>query len=45
MRLMDHDDIGSDEMAGTLQFLTKELIEGKNNGKFVWKNVYGSPLN
>jgi len=42
---MDSDDIGADEMAGTLQFLTKELIENKNNGKFVWKNIYGSPLN
>ena len=25
--------------------MTKELVEGKNNGKFVWKNIYGSPLN
>jgi hypothetical protein len=44
---MDEDDIGSDEMAGTILFNTKELIsaEGNQDGQFVWKNVYGSPLN
>ena len=42
---MDYDDIGSDETAGTLTFDTAHLIEGMNNGKHVWKNVYGSPLN
>jgi len=26
---MDEDDIGSDEMAGTLMFETKDIIEGK----------------
>jgi len=42
---MDEDDIGADEMAGTLTFSTKELIEGKKNNLFLWKNIYGSPLN
>ena len=44
---MDHDDIGSDELAGTLQLKTKEIIEDThgNNGQFVWHNIYGCPLN
>jgi len=42
---MDYDDIGSDETAGTLVFDTEKLIEGANNGKFLWKNIYGSPMN
>ena len=42
---MDQDKVGSDEMAGTIVFDTKELITGKNNNKNIWKNVYGSPLN
>jgi hypothetical protein len=53
---MDQDKVGSDELAGTIEFDTKELIEAclpnsslpkekKKNNKFVWKNVYGSPLN
>jgi hypothetical protein len=51
---MDDDDIGSDEMVGTMTFSTKELLKdaledtsGKTNAslnKYVWKNVYGSPL-
>ena len=45
IRLMDADDIGSDEMAGTMCFDTADLIGGKLNNQFVWKNVYGSPLN
>ena len=45
LRLMDDDDIGSDEMVGTLQFKTKDILEGKYGDKLVWKNIYGSPLN
>lgn len=47
LKLMDHDDIGSDELAGTLQLKTKDVIEDKfgNNGQFVWHNIYGCPLN
>jgi len=48
LRLMDEDDIGSDEMAGTIEFMTKDLIAlaDKQDGQdgFVWKNVYGSPM-
>jgi len=46
LKLMDYDAIGSDELAGTLQLKTKEIIEDKHgeNGKFVWKNIYGAPL-
>jgi|TARA_B110000285_G_C15059054_1_gene581296 Ca2+-dependent lipid-binding protein len=47
LKLMDHDDIGSDELAGTLQLKTKDIIEDKfnNNGEFIWHNIYGCPLN
>ena len=44
IKLMDSDDI-TDETCGSLQFDLKDIIEGKGNGKFVWKNVYGSPMN
>jgi hypothetical protein len=34
LKLMDHDDVGSDELGGTLQLKTKEIIEDAhgNNG-------------
>jgi hypothetical protein len=42
MKLYDEDKI-SDEIVGSLLFNLKECI-GAKNGKFFWKNVYGSPL-
>lgn len=45
---MDEDDIGSDEMAATMLFKTKDIIEdtqNHKNGVFYWKNLYGSPMN
>jgi hypothetical protein len=44
---MDEDDIGSDEMAATMSFKTKDIIENNSglNGQFFWKNLYGSPMN
>lgn len=46
---MDEDDIGSDELAATLMFYTKEIVESSTiigpGGYFCWKNLYGSPLN
>lgn len=47
IKLMDHDDIGSDETAATMLFYTKDIVEnkGNKNGKFIWKNLYGAPLN
>ena len=44
LKVMDSDDV-FDETVGSLLFDLKDIIEGKGNGKFVWKNVYGSPLN
>mmetsp|Transcript_30294 Transcript_30294/g.46320 ORF Transcript_30294/g.46320 Transcript_30294/m.46320 type:complete len:131 (+) Transcript_30294:880-1272(+) len=41
---MDSDDV-FDETVGSLLFDLKDIIDGKMEGKFVWKNVYGSPLN
>ena len=42
MKLYDKDPI-TDEIVGSLLFNLKECINEKN-GKFFWKNVYGSPL-
>ena len=44
--LMDAEDIGYDEVAGSLSLNTKEILERHENDddKFVWKNIYGSPL-
>lgn len=38
-------DTGFDETAGSMSFDIADLIDGKQNGKFVWKNIWGSPLN
>jgi hypothetical protein len=45
IQLKDKEDMGTDEIAGSIQFETKDLIEGKSNGMFIWKNIYGSPMN
>jgi len=36
-------DVTSSEIAGSMLFDAKEIIEGKYNNQFIWKNVYGSP--
>ena len=45
-KLMDAEDMQSDEIAGSLSFDTKDLIENEHGhgGMFRWKNIYGSPL-
>ena len=42
MKVFDEDKI-SDEIVGSLLFNLKDII-GNQNGKYFWKNVYGSPL-
>ena len=44
LKLMDLDNTTS-ETAGSLRLDAKDIIEGKYNEKFIWKNIYGSPLN
>jgi hypothetical protein len=44
IKLMDWDET-TDETAGSISFDMKAILDGHLNGKFVWKNVYGSPLN
>lgn len=45
IKLMDADDVGSDETAGSILFYMKDLLEGDlGKNKFQWHNVYGSPL-
>lgn len=43
---MDAEDIGSDEIAGSIYLNTKEILERHENDDdiLVWKNIYGSPL-
>jgi len=41
---MDEDDIGKDELAGTITFMTKDLVERGEQSFFMWKNIYGSPM-
>jgi len=31
--------MGTDEIAGSIMFETKKLIEGANNGMYIWKNI------
>ena len=42
VKCMD-EDTGRDETAGSLAFDIADLIDGKINEKFHWKNIYGSP--
>ena len=41
---MDQDE-AIDEVCGSMLFDMKDIIEGSRDGNFIWKNVYGSPLN
>ena len=43
MKLYDKDPI-TDEIVGSLLFNLKECLDPAKNGKFFWKNIYGSPL-
>ena len=45
-RLMDKEEMTFDETAGSFVLKTKHLIENCHgeNGMFIWKNFYGSPL-
>ena len=38
------EDYGNDQCAGTMIFKTKRLIENGLKNDFVWKNIYGSPV-
>jgi hypothetical protein len=42
---MDEEDMGYDEVAGSLFLNTKEILDRhENDDLYVWKNIYGSPL-
>jgi hypothetical protein len=42
---MDSEDIGYDEIAGSLVLNTKEILDRVDDDDlYVWKNIYGSPL-
>ena len=43
MKLYDRDAI-NDEIVGSILFNMKDFMKEELNGKFMWKNVYGSPL-
>ena len=43
MKVMDKD-LVKDEVVGSMLFNLKECMKDLN-GKFFWKNIYGSPLN
>jgi hypothetical protein len=45
MQLKDKEDLGTDEIAGSILLETKKLIEGQGTGMYIWKNIYGSPMN
>jgi hypothetical protein len=42
MKLFDQDNI-NDEIVGSILFNLKDCID-RQNGKYFWKNIYGSPL-
>ena len=44
VKLMDEDE-AFDETIGSLLFDAQDIIDGKNTNVFMWKNVYGSPMN
>lgn len=43
MKLYDQDKL-SDEIVGSIIFNLKDVISEHMNGRFFWKNIYGSPL-
>ena len=43
MKLFDRDPL-KDEIVGSLLFNLKECLLPENNGKFLWRNVYGAPI-
>jgi hypothetical protein len=47
VKLMDYDDVSSNEHSGSFILETKDIINDtfKINNKFIWKNFWGSPLN
>lgn len=44
IKVMDRDDV-NDEVVGSILFDMQDIVDGKLNGQFFWKNIYGSPLN
>jgi hypothetical protein len=44
---MDYDEVGSNENSGSIIIQTKDIMYnyGNMNGKFIWRNFWGSPLN
>jgi Ca2+-dependent lipid-binding protein len=47
LKLMDYDEVGANELSGSIIIQTKDIINnsGDMNGKFIWRNFWGSPLN
>lgn len=43
-KLFDYDLVGADEIVGSFAFNLKDCMGEKLNGKYFWKNIYGSPL-
>ena len=44
LEVMDEDPLG-DETVGSILLDKKKIIEGHYKDKYVWKNIYGSPMN
>lgn len=44
LRVMDHDDLTSDEMVGTIAIKTADLVNAGPDGFLKWYQVWGSPL-
>ena len=44
LKVMDEDMTG-DEVVGSILLDKKDILDGKYKGKYVWKNIYGSPMN
>ena len=43
LKVYDHDKIGSDEICGSMVLDIKKIIDNLN-GKTLWKNLFGSPM-
>ena len=44
LKVMDEDKF-TDEIVGSIMFDMNDIISGKYSDQYIWRNIYGSPMN
>ena len=42
LKIMDKDDVGKDEIVGSIVFNINDFIDTELDGQIFWKNIYGA---